>query len=117
MSTIAGNNIYGEANKAQAIATIHRSLELGGNFVDNADLYGPLENERLFAMAIKGNRDKYIIATKFGFEINDASELTWVYNGAKDDVRKAVERSLKNFGTDHVELHYWHRLVPNTPIE
>jgi len=117
MSKIAGMDIYGKADEKQAIATIHRSLELGGNFLDTADLYGPLENERLVAKAIKGNRDSYKIATKFGFEIDDNEQLTWKFNGKKDYVKKAVERSLKNLGTDFIDLYYLHRLDPNTPIE
>jgi len=117
MTKIAGMDIYGKADEAESIATIHRSLELGGNFLDTADLYGPLENERLIAKAIKGNRDKYIIATKFGYEIDDTEQLTWQINGKKDYVKKAVERSLKNLGTDYIDLYYLHRLDRNTPIE
>ncbi|WP_166919290.1 aldo/keto reductase [Flavobacterium poyangense] len=117
MTQLAGNDIYGKADEAESIRTIHRSLELGGNFLDTADLYGPLLNERLIAKAIKGNRNQYRIATKFGFEINDNEQLTWQINGKKDYVRKAVERSLKNLGTDYIDLYYLHRLDPNTPIE
>lgn len=117
MTQIAGGDIYGKADEAEAIATIHRSLELGGNFLDTADLYGPLHNERLIAKAIKGNRDKYTIATKFGYEIDDKGDLTWKINGEKNYVKKAVERSLKNLGTDFIDLYYLHRLDPNTPIE
>ena len=117
MTQIAGADIYGKADEQQSIATIHRSLELGGNFLDTADLYGPLHNERLIAKAIKGNRDKYIIATKFGFEIDDNEQLTWKINGQKDYVKKAVERSLKNLDTDYIDLYYLHRVDPNTPIE
>lgn len=117
MTTIAGNDIYGKADESASIATIHRSLELGGNFIDTADLYGPLLNERLVAKAIKGNRGNYIIATKFGYEIDDNEQLTWRINGKKEYVKKAVERSLKNLGTDHIDLYYLHRLDPETPIE
>jgi aryl-alcohol dehydrogenase-like predicted oxidoreductase len=117
MTQIAGMDIYGKADEKEAIATIHRSLELGGNFLDTADLYGPLHNERLIAKAIKGNRNDYIIATKFGYEIDDNEQLTWKFNGSKDYVKKAVERSLKNLGTDFIDLYYLHRLDPNTPIE
>lgn len=117
MTQIAGNDIYGKADETESIATIHRSLELGGNFLDTADLYGPLANERLIAKAIKGKRDQYIIATKFGFEIDDNEQLTWQFNGKKDYVKKAVERSLKNLGTDYIDLYYLHRLDPNTPVE
>ncbi|QMW05750.1 aldo/keto reductase [Spirosoma foliorum] len=117
MTKIAGMDIYGKADEAESIATIHRSLELGGNFLDTADLYGPLANERLIAKAIKGSRDKYIIATKFGYEIDDNEQLTWRINGQPAYVKKAIERSLKNLGTDYIDLYYLHRLDPNTPIE
>lgn len=117
MTPIAGADIYGKADEAEAIATIHRSLELGGNFLDTADLYGPLLNERLIAKAIKGNRSKYIIATKFGFEVDDNEVLTWKFKGSKDYVKKAAERSLKNLGTDYIDLYYLHRLDPDTPVE
>jgi aryl-alcohol dehydrogenase-like predicted oxidoreductase len=117
MTKIAHMDIYGEADEGEAIATIHRSMELGGNFLDTADLYGPLLNERLVAKAIKGNREKYIIATKFGYEIDDNEQLTWQINGKKDYVKKAAERSLKNLRTDYIDLYYLHRLDPNTPIE
>lgn len=117
MSQIAGNDIYGKADEAESIATIHRSLELGGNFLDTADLYGPLQNERLLAKAIHQNRHAYIIATKFGFEIDDNEQLTWKINGSPSYVKKSAERSLKNLGTDYIDLYYLHRLDPNTPIE
>jgi aryl-alcohol dehydrogenase-like predicted oxidoreductase len=117
MTTLAGNDVYGKADEAEAIATIHRSLELGGNFLDTADLYGPLLNERLVAKAIKGNRDSYIIATKFGYEVDDNEQLTWNFNGSRAYVKKAAERSLKNLQTDYIDIYYLHRLDPNTPIE
>ncbi len=117
MSPSAGVNTYGRADEKESIATIHRSLELGGNFLDTADLYGPLHNERLIGKAIKGNRDKYIIATKFGFEIDDNEQLTWRINGRPEYVKKSVERSLRNLGTDHIDLYYMHRPDPEIPIE
>lgn len=92
-------------------------MELGGNFLDTADLYGPLLNERLIAKAIAGNRESYTIATKFGFEIDDQEQLTWQFSGRPEYVKKAAERSLKNLGTDYIDLYYLHRLDPNTPIE
>ncbi|MFL9845830.1 aldo/keto reductase [Flavobacterium rhizosphaerae] len=117
MTTIAGNDIYGKADEKEAIATIHRSLELGGNLLDTADLYGPLINERLVAKAIAGNRDSYTIATKFAWEIDDNEQITWRINGKADYVKKAAERSLKNLNTDYIDLYYMHRLDPETPIE
>ncbi|CAM4090561.1 Predicted oxidoreductase [Pedobacter westerhofensis] len=117
MTGFQEGNMYGKADAQEAIATIHRSLELGGNLLDTADLYGPFENERLIAKAIAGNRDKYIIATKFGWEIDDSNNLTWAINGTKEYVKKSVERSLKNLNTDYIDLYYMHRLDKNTPIE
>lgn len=117
MTSLAGADIYGKADEGEAIATIHRSLELGGNFLDTADLYGPMLNERLIAKAISGNRNNYIIATKFAWEIDDNEQLTWKINASKDYIKKAVERSLKNLGTDYIDLYYMHRLDPNVPIE
>jgi len=117
MTEAWGMNIYGPADEKEAIATIHRSLELGGKFLDTADIYGPFLNERLIAKAIKGNREKYIIATKFGFETDDNGQVTGAFNGSKNYVKKAVERSLKNLGTDYIDLYYLHRLDTNTPIE
>lgn len=110
-------HMYGEADEKEAIATIHRSLELGGNFLDTADLYGPFKNEQLIAKAIGTDREKYIIATKFGWEIDDNDKVTWAINGTKSYIKKAVERSLKNLKTDYIDLYYMHRLDKNTPIE
>lgn len=117
MTGFEGGHMYGEADEQEALATIHRSLELGGNFLDTADLYGPLKNEQLIAKAIDGNRSKYIIATKFGWEIDDNNKVTWAINGKKEYVKKALERSLKNLNTDYIDLYYMHRLDKNTPIE
>lgn len=117
MTGFEDGNMYGEADEQEAIATIHRSLELGGNFLDTADLYGPFKNEQLVAKAIKGNRSKYIIATKFGWEIDDNNKVTWAINGKKEYVKKAVERSLKHLNTDYIDLYYMHRLDKSTPIE
>ena len=110
-------HMYGEADEKEAIATIHRSRELGINFLDTADLYGPLKNEQLIARAIGNQRNDYIIATKFGWEIDDDNKVTWAINGKKEYVKKSIERSLKNLKTDYIDLYYLHRLDKNTPIE
>ncbi|WP_370899232.1 aldo/keto reductase [Chryseobacterium gossypii] len=117
MTGFGDADMYGKANEKEAIATIHRSLELGANFLDTADLYGPFKNEQLIAKAIGSHRDQYIIATKFGWEIDDNEQVTWKINGTKEYVKKSVERSLKNLKTDYIDLYYMHRLDKNTPIE
>lgn len=118
MSEFVGGTIYGSTDDAESIATIHRALELGVTMLDTADLYGPQTNEKLIGKAIAGRRDQFTIATKFGFELDDNNQ--WImgsYNGRPDYVRKSIERSLKNLGTDYVDLYYLHRVDPNTPIE
>ncbi|KLT64860.1 aldo/keto reductase [Pedobacter sp. BMA] len=117
MTGFQDGHMYGPADEQEAIATIHRSLELGGNFLDTADLYGPFKNEQLIAKAIAGNRNQYTIASKFGWEIDAQNQVTWAINGKKDYVKKAVERSLKNLDTDYIDLYYMHRLDKSTPIE
>lgn len=117
MTGFEEGHMYGPANEQEAIATIQRSLELGGNFLDTADLYGPLKNEQLIAKAISGKRDQYILATKFGWEIDDDNKVTWAINGKKDYVKKSLERSLKNLNTDYIDLYYLHRLDKNIPVE
>jgi len=117
MTGFEEGNMYGPADEKEAIATIHRSLELGGKFLDTADLYGPLKNEQLIAKAISGKRNEYILATKFGWEIDDNDKVTWAINGKKDYVKKSLERSLKNLNTDYIDLYYLHRLDKNTLIE
>ncbi len=117
MTGMAHMDIYGKADEAEAIKTIHRSRELGGNFLDTADLYGPLINEQLVAKAVKGRRSDYIIATKFGWEIDDQDQVTWGFKADKAYVKKAAERSLKNLDTDYIDLYYLHRVDPLVPIE
>lgn len=119
MTTFAGADTYGKADEKEAIATIHRSFELGGNFLDTADMYGPFLNERLVAKAIEDKRDQYILATKFGFEIDDEGQVApnWKINGTPEYVKKSIERSLKNLKTDYIDLYYLHRPDPYVPIE
>ncbi|WP_308709917.1 aldo/keto reductase [Marinoscillum pacificum] len=117
MTDMMGMDTYGKATEEESISTIHRSLELGGHFLDTADLYGPLKSEQLIAKAIQGKRDQVIIASKFGFEIDDQGQLTGKVNGNKDYVKKAFERSLKNLNTDYIDLYYLHQVDKSTPIE
>lgn len=117
MTGFQDGHMYGPADEQEAIATIHRSLALGGNFLDTADLYGPFANEQLIAKAIEGKRDQFILATKFGWEIDDNNKVTWAINGKKEYVKKSIERSLRNLKTDYIDLYYLHRLDKNTPIE
>ncbi|MBK9332021.1 MAG: aldo/keto reductase [Ignavibacteria bacterium] len=107
---------YGETNEAESLAALDLALELGINFLDTAEIYGPFKNEILLSKAIKGKRDKYVIATKTGVEVDDDGNFKGV-NGKPEYIKKAIERSLKHLETDYVDLYYIHRIDPNTPIE
>ena len=101
---------------AESIRTIHRAIELGVNFLDTAEIYGPYINEELLAKAIVGRRDEVVIATKFGTIRHTADDQAGL-DGSPANVRLSVEGSLKRRGTDHINLFYQHRVDPNTPIE
>lgn len=110
------SEFYGGQNETGAIATIHRALELGVNFLDTADMYGVGRNEELIGRAIRGKREQVIIATKFGNMRGKEGQFLGV-NGRPDYVRECCETSLKRLGIEVIDLYYQHRVDPNTPIE
>ena len=110
------SEFYGTHDDAESIATIHRALDLGVNFLDTADMYGPFTNEQLVGRAIRGRRDQVVLATKFGNERRD--DGSWVgINGRPEYVRKSCDGSLQRLGVDHIDLYYQHRVDADVPIE
>jgi aryl-alcohol dehydrogenase-like predicted oxidoreductase len=108
---------YGAAtDEAESIRIIHRALELGVNFLDTAEVYGPFHNEELVGRAIKGRRDQVVLATKFGF-ISHTGREPGRLDSSPASIRAAVEGSLTRLGTDYIDLYYQHRVDPDTPIE
>jgi aryl-alcohol dehydrogenase-like predicted oxidoreductase len=105
---------YGSTDEDEAIATLHRAIELGVTFLDTAEMYGPHANEELIGKALAGRRDEVVIATKFGVRVDGGQRRL---DGSPENVRRSVEGSLKRLGTDHIDLYYQHRPDPNVPIE
>jgi len=111
------SEFYGPGDEAESIATIHRALELGINFLDTADVYGPFKNEELVGRAIKGKRDRIVLASKFGIVRDPANPKTRGVNGTPDYIRRSCDASLRRLGLDTIDLYYQHRVDPKTPIE
>jgi aryl-alcohol dehydrogenase-like predicted oxidoreductase len=110
------SEFYGAADEIESIATIHRALELGITLLDTADMYGPHTNERLVGKAIRGKRDRVVLATKFGI-VRGADPRARSINGRPEYVKRACDDSLERLGVDVIDLYYQHRVDPQTPIE
>jgi aryl-alcohol dehydrogenase-like predicted oxidoreductase len=107
---------YGTPDDDESVATIHRALELGCDFLDTAEAYGPWTNEKLLGRALKGRRDEVVIATKFGWDFTPEGERLGT-NSRPDHIRELIDQQLERLGTDHVDLLYQHRVDPDVPIE
>jgi aryl-alcohol dehydrogenase-like predicted oxidoreductase len=111
------SEFYGETDESEAIATIHRALELGVTLLDTADVYGRGANEQLVGRAIEGRRDEVVLATKFGIVRDPDNPTRRGVNGRPEYVVKSCDASLRRLGVDHIDLYYQHRVDPDVPIE
>ncbi|HEY0155534.1 MAG TPA: aldo/keto reductase [Longimicrobium sp.] len=110
------SEFYGEGDEDESLATIARALDLGVTLLDTADIYGPFTNEELVGKAIRGRRDRVVVATKFGIVRSEDPAFRGI-NGRPEYVRRSCEASLKRLGTDHIDLYYQHRVDTDVPIE
>ncbi len=111
------SEFYGATDDAEAIATIHRALDLGMDLLDTADMYGPFTNEELVGRAIRDRRDRVVLATKCGIVRDGEKRTVRSINGKPDYIRQACDASLRRLGVDHVDLYQLHRMDPTVPIE
>ncbi len=111
------SEFYGPGDETESVATIHQALDLGVTLLDTADMYGPYKNEELVGRAIRGRRDKVVLATKFGMVRDPANPGVRGVNGRPEYVRSSCEGSLRRLGVETIDLYYQHRFDPSTPIE
>jgi aryl-alcohol dehydrogenase-like predicted oxidoreductase len=108
---------YGTTDEDESTAAIQRAIELGVNFLDTAEMYGPYTNEELVGRAVASRRDEVVIATKFGVRVDPDNPAGRMLDGSPENVRRSAEASLERLGTDRIDLYYQHRIDPNVPIE
>jgi len=110
------SEFYGSADEAESIATLHHALDIGVNFLDTADIYGPFKNEELVGNVVRARRDEVVLATKFGIQRSEKGEFIGI-NGRPEYVRQACDASLRRLGIDTIDLYYQHRVDESVPIE
>ncbi|GAA1266576.1 oxidoreductase [Planotetraspora silvatica] len=118
LGTMGMTAMYGTPDDAEALATVHRAIELGVSMFDTADMYGPFSGEELLGRAVSAHRDQVVVATKGGgVTLDETGQIVGGPNGRPDYLRNSVEGSLRRLGTDRIDLYYLHRVDPNVPVE